>query len=103
MVHLVNFLTALGAGISIGLLIARKRLCTEKCEPLDGGRIMKELLFLFLQVFLYQAFLSIGAALSFPIVPKGHGAMYRLPLAEMIEALRGHLRLINDLADKGVI
>jgi hypothetical protein len=102
MVHLVNLLTAVGAGITIGLLFA-----TWRREPsgtvLDLGLVFKEILFLYIQVFLYQAFLSIGAALSFPIVPKGHGAMYRLPLAEMIEALRGHLRLINDLADKGVI
>jgi len=102
MVHLVNLLTAVGAGITIGLLFATYRRAPAGAV-LDCGVIFRELLFLYIQVFLYQAFLSIGAALSFPIVPKGHGAMYRLPLAEMIEALRGHLSLINKLADKGQI
>merc|ERR1719272_464273 len=94
MVHLVNLLTAVGAGISIGLLVGTT---WGSGKPFDGGIVFREILFLYIQVFLYQAFLSIGAALSFPIVPKGHGAMYRLPLAEMIMSLKGHLALSNKL------
>lgn len=107
MVHLVNFLTALGSGVSIGLIVARyyRPMPGVKSEDvhLDVSEILKALLFLYIQVFLYQAFFSIGAALSFPIVPVGHGAMYRLPLAEMIEGLRKTLDLMNSLADEKTI
>jgi len=100
LVHLVNFLNAVGSGVAIGLTIATAH---KQEQPLDYGIIIKELLFLYIQVFLYQAFLSIGTALSFPIVPKGHGAMYRLPLMEMIDALRRTLSQLNQLGDDDIL
>ena len=36
---------------------------------------------------------------SFPVVPRGHGAMYRLPLQEMIVALKKSLATMNQLAN----
>jgi hypothetical protein len=103
MVHLVNVLTSLCAGVTIGIVIARARVAKAQADgkappQVDGSAIFKEILFLFIQVFLYQAFLGIGAALSFPIVPKGHGAMYRLPFEEMIISLRSKLERLNRLA-----
>jgi hypothetical protein len=108
MVHVVNLLTAIGAGITIGLVIARSQVSKldaygNHTVPVDASAVFKEFLFLFIQVFLYQAFLGIGAALSFPVVPKGHGAMYRLPVAEMITALRGNLARMNRLASEKVL
>jgi len=105
MVHLVNMLTAIGAGITIGLVVARSRVSKKDASgipsvPIDASAVFKEFLFLFIQVFLYQAFLGIGAALSFPVVPKGHGAMYRLPVAEMITSLRSNLARMNRLASE---
>jgi len=107
LVHLVNLLTAVCAGITIGIVISRARMSKPDAhgnrEPVDVSSIFKESLFLFIQVFLYQAFLGIGAALSFPVVPRGHGAMYRLPLQEMIAALKKSLSSMNQLANDKVI
>jgi len=108
MVHLVNMLTAIGAGITIGLVVARSQVSPKDASglptvPIDASQVFKEFLFLFIQVFLYQAFLGIGAALSFPVVPKGHGAMYRLPVAEMITSLRSNLARMNRLASEKVL
>jgi len=107
MVHLVNILTAVCSGITIGIVVARahqsKKNSAGYRQPIDVSAIFKELLFLFIQVFLYQAFLAIGAALSYPIVPKGHGAMYRMPLQEMIAGLRKTLVKLNELADRKVL
>merc|ERR1719240_726075 len=67
MVHLVNILTSLCAGVTIGIVIARAQAASTKgSQQVDGSAIFKEILFLFIQVFLYQAFLGIGAALSYP-------------------------------------
>lgn len=103
LVHAVNILTAIGSGITVGIVIARGRQSKAAGheEPIDASAIFKEFLFLFIQVFLYQAFLAIGCALSYPIVPRGSGAMYRLPLSEMIKAQRAQLELTNKLADEG--
>lgn len=108
MVHLVNILTAIGAGITIGLVVARSRVSKPDAfgnpsVSIDASAVFKEFLFLFIQVFLYQAFLGIGAALSFPVVPKGHGAMYRLPVAEMITSLRSNLARMNRLASEKML
>merc|ERR1719305_1891755 len=107
MVHLVNLLTSLCAGVTIGIVVARARSApvakTGQGEQVDGSAIFKEILFLFIQVFLYQAFLGIGAALSYPVVPRGHGAMYRLPFEEMIGILKVKLERLNRLADEGKI
>merc|ERR1719261_2435942 len=100
-------LTAVCAGITIGIVIARARMSSKdkdgNREPVDASSIFKECLFLFIQVFLYQAFLGIGAALSFPVVPRGHGAMYRLPFEEMIGGLKSKLERLNRLADEGSV
>jgi len=107
MVHLVNLLTSLCAGVTIGIVVARARATpvakTGQGEQVDGSAIFKEILFLFIQVFLYQAFLGIGAALSYPVVPRGHGAMYRLPFEEMIGSLKAKLQRLNRLADEGSV
>lgn len=107
MVHLVNILTSLCAGVTIGIVIARSRVpqsVSGKMAPqMDGSAIFKEVLFLFIQVFLYQSFLGIGAALSYPVVPRGHGAMYRVPFEEMIGSLRAKLERINRMADEGKV
>jgi len=105
MVHLVNILTSLCAGVTIGIVVARSRAAAKgsAAQQVDGSAIFKELLFLFIQVFLYQAFLGIGAALSYPVVPRGHGAMYRLPFEEMIGSLKSKLDRLNRLADEGKI
>merc|ERR1719235_1401759 len=100
MVHLVNILTSLCAGVTIGIVIARAQAAKKGTgsAQVDGSAIFKEILFLFIQVFLYQAFLGIGAALSYPVVPRGHGAMYRLPFEEMIGGLKAKLERLNRLA-----
>jgi hypothetical protein len=111
MVHLVNILTSLCAGVTIGIVVARARVAQAQVtakqpgapQQVDGSAIFKEILFLFIQVFLYQAFLGIGAALSYPVVPRGHGAMYRLPFEEMIGSLKVKLERLNRLADEGKI
>jgi hypothetical protein len=106
MVHLVNILTSLCAGVTIGIVVARARVAAankSSGQQMDGSAIFKEILFLFIQVFLYQAFLGIGAALSYPVVPRGHGAMYRLPFEEMIGDLKAKLGRINRLADEGSV
>merc|ERR1719375_1704917 len=105
MVHLVNILTSLCAGVTIGIVVARSRAAAKgsAAQQVDGSAIFKEILFLFIQVFLYQAFLGIGAALSYPVVPRGHGAMYRLPMEEMIGSLKAKLDRLNRLADEGSV
>merc|ERR1719313_2624121 len=80
MIHFVNALTALGTGVQMGLLIATAR---KTNESIDGNKMVSCLLFLAVQAFIYQAFLTIGAALSFPIT----GSAYRIPLKAMVEAL----------------
>lgn len=105
MVHLVNILTSLCAGVTIGIVVARSQAAKKgsAAQQVDGSAIFKEILFLFIQVFLYQAFLGIGAALSYPVVPRGHGAMYRLPFEEMIGSLKSKLERLNRLADEGSV
>lgn len=111
LVHMVNFLTAISSGVTIGIVIARYQQAAalaaaagaKDAPALDGSIIFKEFLFLFIQVFLYQAFLAIGCALSYPVVPRGHGAMYRLPLQEMISAQRKQLETMNTLAEAGLL
>merc|ERR1719359_996785 len=64
MVHMVNVMTAISAGVSIGLNLRR--------SVVDYASITNEMIFLLLQGCIYQALLSIGAALSFPVT----GASY---------------------------
>merc|ERR1719353_2129633 len=74
MIHMVNVLTAMGAGLQVGLLVA---------------------IALLVQSFVYQAFLTIGAALSFPVT----GTAYRIPLRSMCLAMEYQLRLMNRIAN----
>jgi hypothetical protein len=91
MVHSVNLLTALGSGVSIGLMLAT---ASKNKTPVDPGVIANEMMFLMIQAFIYQAFLSIGAALSFPVT----GNAYRIPLQQMTETLERQLKLMTKLA-----
>merc|ERR1719253_307644 len=92
MIHFVNFLTAIGTGVQVGLLIAQAR---KGNYHMDVNSMVNAVLFLIVQAFIYQAFLTIGAALSFPIT----GSAYRVPLKSMCVALDGQLKLMNYLAD----
>lgn len=94
MVHFVNILTALGTGVSIGLLLAKSR---KTGRPLDRGAVTSDMVFLLVQAFLYQAFLSIGAGLNFPIT----GSTYNIPLEEIADGLEQQLKLMNKLAREG--
>lgn len=95
MIHLVNMLTAVGTGIRIGLLIAIARTSTGEAAILDMNSICTAMVFLFVQAFIYQAFLTIGAALSFPVT----GSAYRIPLLNMVDGLENQIKLMNTLAD----
>jgi len=94
MIHLVNMLTAIGTGVRIGLLIATARVANNYSN-LDTNSIGASLVFLFVQAFIYQAFLTIGAALSFPVT----GSAYRIPLLAMVDSLEHQVKLMNTLAD----
>lgn len=93
MVHFVNILTALGTGVSVGLLLAKAR---KTGRPLDRGAVTSDMVFLLVQAFLYQAFLSIGAGLNFPIT----GSTYNIPLEEIADGLERQLALMNKLASE---
>lgn len=92
MVHFVNILTAIGSGVSVGLMLAQS---AKTGHPLDRGELMSDMVFLVVQAFLYQAFLSIGAGLSFPVT----GGAYNIPLDELIVTLEKQVRLMNSLAN----
>jgi len=93
MIHFVNMLTAVGTGVQMGLILA---VAKKENTAVDGNRLVNILIFLVVQAFIYQAFLTIGAALSFPIT----GAAYRVPLREMCHKLDEQLTLMNDISDK---
>lgn len=103
MVHMANFLTAIGTGITLGLLYAREREThfLAKDDKLSGlpdpSAVINEVLFFLVQAFFYQAFLSIGAALSFPIATKSSKQAYRLPFEPMVAALDQQLRIMDKL------
>jgi len=92
MIHFVNVLTAVGTGVRIGLILAKAK---QGGAVIDMNELINALIFLIVQAFIYQAFLTIGAALSFPIT----GSAYRVPLKSMCVALDGQLKLMNYLAD----
>merc|ERR1719160_1689055 len=92
MIHFVNVLTAVGTGVRIGLILAKAK---QGGGVIDMNELVNALVFLVVQAFIYQAFLTIGAALSFPIT----GSAYRVPLKSMCVALDGQLKLMNYLAD----
>jgi len=87
MVHAVNLLNAVGAGIQIGVSYANG-------GRLDHGVVGNALVFLILQSFIYQAFLSIGAALSFPVSANA----YKIPLSRMTGTLQRQLRTMTKLS-----
>jgi predicted membrane chloride channel (bestrophin family) len=93
MVHSVNLMTALGSGISIGLTFATAH---KMKQPVDFGTIVNDMLFLMIQASIYQAFLSIGAALSFPVT----GDAYRIPLSDMTRTLERQLKLMCKLSSE---
>merc|ERR1719506_2959424 len=90
MVHAVNIMTAVGAGVSIGLNLSRSR----RSGFVDYASISNELMFLLIQAFIYQSFLTIGAALSFPVT----GEAYKIPLRRMITTLERQLSTMCRLA-----
>jgi len=104
MVHMANFLTAIGTGVTLGLLFARTRASDfrntdKKLVGLpDPSAIVNEVLFFLVQAFFYQAFLSIGAALSFPVATENSKQAYRLPFEPMVQALDRQLVIMNELA-----
>merc|ERR1719359_1395399 len=97
MLHSVNLLTALTTGVTIGLQLATAR---KTGAHVDQASIANQMVFLIVQACIYQAFLSIGAALSFPV----SGECYRIPLQQMTQTLERQLKLMTKLAQehKGV-
>merc|ERR1719301_397958 len=84
-------MTAIGAGVSIGLTLSRTK---KTGGPIDFGNIINEIMFLLIQAFIYQSFLTIGAALSFPVT----GEAYKIPLRRMIATLERQLGTMSRLA-----
>lgn len=93
MVHFVNMFTAVGTGVTLGLMLS---MSYSTKMPLDMARVSSLMVFVVVQAFLYQSFLSIGAALSFPVT----GSTYNIPLADILTTLESQLRLMNKLADR---
>merc|ERR1719353_2641717 len=92
MIHFVNVLTAVGTGVRVGLVLG---VAHKQHTAVDHNELLSALAFLVVQAFIYQAFLTIGAALSFPIT----GSAYRVPLKAMCQSLEHQLKLMNYLAD----
>merc|ERR1719201_453720 len=97
MVHSVNLLTAVTTGVTVGIMLAKSK---KTGEHIDHAAIANEMVFLMVQACIYQAFLSIGAALSFPV----SGECYRIPLSQMTGTLERQMQLMTKLAyeHKGV-
>jgi len=93
MVHLVNMLTAVSTGVTVGIMFSKARVHNA---PLDLNALASNGVFLVVQAFVYQAFLTIGAALSFPLT----GTAYSVPLGKMVDTLDAQLVLMNKLADE---
>jgi hypothetical protein len=90
MVHAVNILTAVGAGVSIGLELSKHRHGAQ----VQPANIFNELIFVLIQAFLYQSFLTIGASLSFPVT----GMAYKIPLQKMTSVLERQLATMARLS-----
>lgn len=91
MVHSVNLLTAVTTGVTVGIMLAKSK---KTGEHIDHAAIANEMVFLMVQACIYQAFLSIGAALSFPV----SGECYRIPLSQMTGTLERQMQLMTKLA-----
>jgi hypothetical protein len=103
MVNVANSLSALGTGLTLGVLFAREREKHHMFVFPDVNRIQNEVLLLMVQSFFYQSFLSIGASLSFPLAAGFHAAgkrAYSIPLLQMCAVLEQNLALINNVGDE---
>jgi hypothetical protein len=103
MVNVANSLSALGTGVTLGVLFAREREKHNQFVFPDVNRIQNEVLLLMVQSFFYQSFLSIGASLSFPLAAGFHAAgkrAYSIPLLQMCAVLEQNLALINNVGDE---
>ena len=78
MIHFVNVLTAVGTGVRVGLILAKAK---QGHGIIDVNELVNAMIFLVVQAFIYQAFLTIGAALSFPITGYAQQIFPRLPKA----------------------
>jgi hypothetical protein len=90
MVHAVNLLNSVCAGVAIGISLNLH----HAGKSIDVGTIGNAMLFLILQSFIYQAILTIGAALSFPVT----ASAYKIPLPRMTGMLERQLRTMNNLS-----
>jgi len=93
MVHSANILTSIGTGVTVGLMIGTSHINNK---PTDVNAIGGEFFFLLFQAFIYQAILTIGTSLSFPV----GSACYSLPLGEMTDKLKAQLYRMNSLVDE---
>jgi len=106
MVNVANSLSAIGTGLTLGVLFARERedrLARGSTFVFpDVNRIQNEVLLLLVQSFFYQSFLSIGASLSYPLAAGTHGTgkrAYSIPLGQMCARLEQNLALVNNVGD----
>jgi hypothetical protein len=103
MVNVANNLSAIGQGLTIGVLFARERETHNGIFVFpDVNRIQNEVLLLLVQSLFYQSFLSIGASLSYPLAAGFHGTgkrAYSIPLGQMCAMLEHNLALINNVGD----
>merc|ERR1719420_2421392 len=104
MVNCANFLSAVGTGLTLGVLFAREN--ETHGAPFvfpDLNRIQNEVTLLLVQSLFYQSFLSIGASLSYPLSAgdsKSSGKRaYSIPLGQMCALLEQNLALINNVGD----
>merc|ERR1719217_1951916 len=105
MVNCANFLSAVGTGVTLGVLFAREAETHNGVFMFpDINRIQNEVILLLVQSFFYQSFLSIGASLSYPLSAGAGGASagkraYSIPLGQMCALLEQNLALINNVGD----
>jgi len=103
MVNVANSLSALGTGLTLGVLFARENENHQNTFVFpDVNRIQNEVLLLAVQSLFYQSFLSIGASLSYPLAAGDrHGGKraYSIPLGQMCSMLEQNLALINNVGD----
>jgi len=103
MVNCANFLSAVGTGLTLGVLFAREN--ETHGAPFvfpDVNRIQNEVTLLLVQSLFYQSFLSIGASLSYPLSAgdKNVGKRaYSISLGQMCALLEQNLALINNVGD----
>jgi hypothetical protein len=103
MVNVANSLSAVGTGLTLGVLFARENETHNGAFVLpDVNRIQNEVILLLVQSLFYQSFLSIGASLSYPLSAgdkKTGKRAYSIPLGQMCMKLEQNLALINNVGD----